>query len=327
MKYVYVLSSSEKDYYYEELLISAYSLRAQMRRAEIIVVTDDKTYDTLCGTREEIKRIVTQIIVKWYDSAISSKVRSRLMKTSLRSIIDGDFIFIDTDTVIVADLAELDSIDCDLAFVLDKHIHLSDYYAKEYHSYNAKVAGYRPAYKDCHYNSGVALVRDTPLVRKFYSTWNNLYLEGLKKGVDTDQCSLNETNCRFDGLIQELDGIWNVQLDTGMRYIHEGKIFHYLGYRPTHKEKKYKNTLPFLLCDSTYFDYVKCTGRLNADIISILNHPKSAFKDVQIIPEDCITYDIIASNHMKISKFMYVNSPLWQLVERMLEQLFKRRYK
>lgn len=327
MKYVYVIASSNEDYYYEELLISVFSLRMHMQKAEIVIVTDDKTYETFVGTREGIKSIVNQIIVKQYDSSISQKVRSRLMKTSLRNIIDGDFVFIDTDTVIVEELNEMNLLDYELAFVLDKHTHLSDYYAKKYHYYNAKVLGYQAAYNDCHFNSGVALVRDTPLVRSFYDTWNSLYIDGLKKGIDTDQCSLNETNCRFKGLIKELDGKWNVQLDTGLRYVYDGKIFHYLGYRPTHKEKKYKNTLPFLLCDSIYFDNVKKTGTINDDIIQVLYNSKRSFKNVQIIPDDCIMYDIMASNHMKITKFRYINSPFWGVQEKLMEMLFERRYK
>ena len=54
MKYVYVLTSTTADLYYEQALMSAYSLRKQMPDSEIIFLVDDKTELTFT---EENKRL------------------------------------------------------------------------------------------------------------------------------------------------------------------------------------------------------------------------------------------------------------------------------
>ena len=51
MKYVYVLVSSPDDLYYEQAVMSVYSLRRHMPDADIEVLVDNKTYESFHGNR------------------------------------------------------------------------------------------------------------------------------------------------------------------------------------------------------------------------------------------------------------------------------------
>ena len=51
MKYVYVLTSAPEDFYYEQALMSVYSLRKKMPDAKITVLTDDKTKNSFSGPK------------------------------------------------------------------------------------------------------------------------------------------------------------------------------------------------------------------------------------------------------------------------------------
>ena len=103
MKYVYVLTSSEKDYFYEQCLISVVSLKKYHPDSEIVIFTDDNTAAGLKGFRSGIKKYA-EIEVVACDAAYDQKVRSRLLKTSVRHLIKGDFLYIDLDTVIADSL-------------------------------------------------------------------------------------------------------------------------------------------------------------------------------------------------------------------------------
>lgn len=57
------LVSSKEDLYWEQCLISVMSARYQMPQAQIYLVCDDQTNDSLRGIREEIKQFITKLIV------------------------------------------------------------------------------------------------------------------------------------------------------------------------------------------------------------------------------------------------------------------------
>lgn len=93
-KLVYVLVSSKEDLYWEQCLISVMSARYQMPQAQIYLVCDDQTNDSLRGIREEIKQFITKLIVIPFDKNIEKLRRSRILKVTLRKIISGDFLYI-----------------------------------------------------------------------------------------------------------------------------------------------------------------------------------------------------------------------------------------
>lgn len=65
MKYVYVLTSTPKDLYYEQALMSAYSLRKHNPAAQLIVLVDNKTNASLTeeNKRTALKKYASQIIM------------------------------------------------------------------------------------------------------------------------------------------------------------------------------------------------------------------------------------------------------------------------
>lgn len=324
MKYVYVLTSSEEDYYCEECIVSMTSLIKTNPGAHIVLLIDDKTRKNLVGYRAEVEKLATEIIVQTFDETATQKIRSRLLKTSARQLVKGDFLFVDTDTVIAGSLDDISDFEGDLGMVLDQHVVVSKHCLYMYMSTNAKKMGYSIGYNNCHFNSGVMLVRDTAKCHDFFELWNVLYRETLLKGIDIDQLSLNEANCRLGGEIGELPGIWNMQVNCGVKYLAHAKIIHYLGFQPQNKQAKYFTTLPFELCNVRYFKEMRHEAGITQEIKQIIEDPKSAFTIAAIVPENCSTYRIIFSNHMRVLKFLYVEvKSLYNLFENIYGFLFK----
>ncbi len=328
MKYVYALASSEKDYYCEECIVSMSSLLKLNPTAHIVLLVDDKTQKKLTGARAVVESLASEVIVHSFGATIGQKARSRLLKTSSRQLVKGDFLFVDSDTIISDELEEMSGFECDLGMVLDKHVVASKHYMYMYMYTNAKKMGYSVGCNDCHFNSGVMLVRDTQKTYDFFRLWNKLYKETLLKGIDIDQLSLNETNCRMGGIVTELPGIWNVQVNCGVKYIAHAKIIHYLGFQPHNKQNKYFTSLPFELCNVRYFEEMKKRGSITKEIRQIIEDPKSAFSLAVIVPENCSTYKLIFSNHMRVLKFLYTDlKGIYNFFESIYGFLFRKIFK
>ena len=108
MKFVYVLTSTPKDLYYEQALMSVWSLRYHMPQAHIIVLVDNKTKDSFSEpNRSELQKLAEIISVDFEDT-VSNVERSRLIKTAIPDYVSGDFLYIDCDTIIADDLSGID---------------------------------------------------------------------------------------------------------------------------------------------------------------------------------------------------------------------------
>lgn len=230
-KLVYVLTCVEEGTYIEQALISAYSARYHNPEAHIVLIVDDKTNELLAGKRAEVLEYVTEKVVVEVPSDFNLMQASRWLKTSVRNIIDGDFLFVDCDTVITQSLKEIDQFKCEMGAVLDSNRVVSEYLQQD------KVEIYKKA-AVCewdltnieHYrNSGVMYVKDTASTRKFYSLWHQNYLHTRKFNVHIDQISLEKTSQEID-IVNDIDNIWNAIMYTRPKFIDNAKIIHFLSH-------------------------------------------------------------------------------------------------
>ena len=96
---VYVLVSSEKDVFLEELWVSAWSLRQYEPDVTVNVVVDEPTAKRVYSN-EDLMALITNVVVADVPEEYTPKERSREIKTRIRELIKGEFFYIDTDTVI-----------------------------------------------------------------------------------------------------------------------------------------------------------------------------------------------------------------------------------
>ena len=139
--------------------------------------------------------------------------KSRYIKTNLRTFIIGDFLYIDSDTVIVDSLDEIDKCPHDLAAVYDSNRPFpisktgatSDSYINSY----IRRLGWPSVIGYPNYNGGVIFSRDTQTSHRFYKRWFELWTECTKQGVNIDMAALCRANIENECCIKELPAIWN----------------------------------------------------------------------------------------------------------------------
>ncbi|MDR3001208.1 MAG: glycosyltransferase [Fibromonadaceae bacterium] len=307
MKYLYCLVSGLKDIYYEQAFISITSLRMHTPNAFVSLLTDKETMDSIQNRKIDIRKIVNEVVIENFESNVSNLKRSRILKTTMRNKIDGDFLYIDGDTIICQDLNEIWNLDFDLGAVLDGHTSLSlNVQTFSIIKPLKTTLNKKDFYNYPHYfNSGLLLVRDTKFNSDFFKKWNENYFLSDRKGISIDQPSLALTNYQLDFPIKELDGKWNVQVWNGANYLHNVKIMHYFASEGNEYEP-FSHSLPLRL---------KETGHLTEGDLSLIAKPQGFFgKAALIITGD--NYEIYRSNVSGFLRKLYKCKFLFKLIDK-----------
>lgn len=278
-KIVYVVTFNEANYYLEQTLMSVYSARLHNPTAEIYLVTDPVSASTIKGKREEIKKYLTDILVFDTPDGYNNMKKSRYFKTNLRNLIDGDYIFIDSDTVICRPLDEVDNLPESIYGVANRHASFFN------NPVNLAVKQFKTCGLDVkedfiYINSGVMYVKDNEFTRSFYKCWYKNWLESGSKGIFMDQTSLHMTEVEMGYKINELGGKWNCQIEGSfLNYLNNAYIIHYYAIDREGVKSLYN------LRDEKIYKEIQATGSLSKSLKNSLEHPYEEFSadDYRII--------------------------------------------
>ena len=283
VKFLYILVSKESDIYYEQTLVSILSLRHYNPDAFVTLLVDDKTDANLMGFRAEIKTLVNEYKVVSFDDKISGLARSRLLKTNMRNLLEGDFLYIDGDTAI-ADKLDLKVDDnCDVGAIADLHARENDKYHVKHkkNNKNKNILGFTLNLGDLFFNGGIIFARDNDNAKRFFDKWHELYQYCNTKGIFTDQISFNETNRLLGFPMKELPGEWNCQVREAYNHLYRvkiiypmlcaAKIIHFFGSGIDGKKE------PHPLMKKSFFEQIKAEQKVSDDALQVIYNAKTAF--------------------------------------------------
>lgn len=234
LKIVYDVISGEKDNYFEQAWASMFSLRHFNLDVHIVLLTDDLTARTIETTyRKKAKQLIDDIVVVSFDKQYSNKEKSRWIKTSMRHLVNGDFLFIDADTIVAGALDEsyFDSFPNFIGAVLDYNcssriVCHSGIFKIMYVNRLKSIYGIDYNEGTDVYNSGVLFVRDVPKAYDFFDAWHKNWLIANEKGVSLDQLPLVKTCQDMGNPIRSMSGIYNCQIKFSIQYFHKAIILH-----------------------------------------------------------------------------------------------------
>lgn len=229
-KIVYVVASHDDDIYMEQAIVSAWSACHYTSNCQIEMVCDQDTFATLeSGIRAQYKELFNKIHVREFQPEQSMKERSRWLKTTLREIIKGDYLYLDTDTVVCEDLSYVDDFTFDLGMVLDGNVELKQSIFNEWvisqmqEMYNINVSE-----ETQYFNSGVVFARDCQCTHSFYHLWNELWVSSLQHFHRLrDQQPLMRANIDMGYVIKEMSGDLNCQVLESIKHLHTAHVVHF----------------------------------------------------------------------------------------------------
>lgn len=233
-KLVYVLTCAPKATYIEQALMAVWSARHWNQDAHIVLIVDDKTDALLTGKRGEILKFISEkIVVPFENGTLTPMYRSRWIKTQVRQMIDGDFLFIDCDTICQRSLSEIDTVECEVGAVLESHLPVSEFCGplhRKAKELNATI-GVDVDAEQYYFSSGVLFVKDTMKTHKLFELWHKYWKEGNEKGLKIDQPSLAKANRETGHIIKQIPDSYNCILFTRPPFVHEAHILHISAYQ------------------------------------------------------------------------------------------------
>lgn len=298
IKYLYVLTSDETDYYLEQAFLSIASLKMRMPYAFVSLLIDDVTEKTLTDKRRNILDIVNELKSIEIDSKFNKKERSRWLKTSMRHHIEGDFLYIDCDTVICDILDDVVKLDVDLGAVLDSHVLLSNHIWEKGIRDNDKLLKFNDELTtDKFFNSGVIFCKDVQLCHNFFNEWHKLWIRSASITI-LDQPTFYRANLYCNNIIKEINGIWNCQIYAGgIMFLANAKIIHYFSSN--------KSNTAYIPADMLILQSIRELGTIDSTIKNILTSPKTSFQPNITLIFDLKTLLLINSVEFLIIKKIY----------------------
>ena len=270
MKYLYVLVGSKNGFYCEQTLVSMASLKNDQPDAFVTLLVDCLTDKGFISELERIKKYVNEYIVVPVEESVPAIARSRYIKTSMRKYVEGDFLYVDADTVWNAPVVETDFTH-DVMGVLDGHCLLAEHPLKKGIEEDFKKVNYNPDV-DKYVNGGVLFSKDSEVSKKFFDLWHKKWRETSSSGYFIDMPSLNYAVKQIGDLFALLPDVYNVQISRSWEYFFDAKIIHYFtGWQSDCFES------PYLFQKKCFWNEIKKVG-LSESILAAISRPQAAFE-------------------------------------------------
>lgn len=225
MKILYILVSSEKNFYYEQALISMMSAKYQMPNCSISLLTERETNGGLMDSRCLINEYISEKIVINLDTSLSPMQKSRWLKTSMRELVKEDFLYVDVDTVFAAPIDET-LFSEDIMGIPDGNCPLANHPMKWFIEDNLKKVRFGNTL-DYHINSGVLYFKDSPKAHAFCQQWHQRWKETCEKGIYIDQPALHQAIIDSGNALRILPDYMNAQFGRNINTLSKGVVLHY----------------------------------------------------------------------------------------------------
>jgi hypothetical protein len=226
----YVVTSGGLDIYSAMTRLSVASVRISNPDVHVAVVCDSVTNNALRLASDRLQHEVDEWIV--HNSEFQVPVaRNRDLKTRLRLLLDGPFLFVDSDTMIRKSILGVFSIKPAIAAALNNS---ADKYSSQIVAPNADIIqkmGWQIR-DDAYFNAGVVFYNDTPVARAFSRQWHMKWLESYNQtDCIIDQPAFNSSICDLNVHCEKLDAKYNSQVIENPLAAKDAILWHYFASR------------------------------------------------------------------------------------------------
>lgn len=225
-KVVYAVTSESQDFYSVLTRVSAAALRMSNPDVKIVVASDPQTYHALQSGSDPLLKEIDELI-RIETPPGESSFRNRWVKTKLRSAIEGKFLFLDSDTLVKADISEIFAIGADIAGAANHSARLYEeqIWVEDRKAFEAMGWDVHP---EIYINGGVIFYNDTDKACAFGEEWHKLWRSSFEKlNRYRDQPALNASLRSAQPELFILDNSYNAQFKVYPSAAKNAKILHY----------------------------------------------------------------------------------------------------
>lgn len=228
-KLVYVVVCKQSNIYFEQCFASAWSAKYHNPDLHIVVVMDSDSQKNIDPKAyKNFILLIDEEIIQEFDTNVTNIERSRWLKTNLRYLVKGDFIYIDSDTIISDSLSSLDTLTCSVGFVSDWNCNLNQNFSRFYYKKELKrMFNQEICMEGNYFNGGVFYAKDDEKAHQFLNTWHENWKYCQSRGYYRDQLSLLKTTQDLHHLVEEIDGTYNCQMAASLQYFPNAQILHF----------------------------------------------------------------------------------------------------
>lgn len=288
-KIVYTLVATTEETFFEEMWASIYSLRLYEPDRDVVVCCDELTANYI-RSYPKLVNMITEVVVVPVKEDYNKMQRSREIKTNLRELVKGNFLYVDGDTIFTGTLEGIDTLTCDVAAVPEFNVPLSKYYYRQ-----ACISRVKDSFDvdisdaERQHNGGVIYAADTPVAHELYRRWHeNWRYASEEKGRSADQPPLMKADKEMGYIVKELSGEYNCQLAMCVEHLFKAKIIHFIHFSilpvPNH---------PFL--NRSIYYKIKEAKEITPEVSDLIRNCKSAFVTPSAIV-DGDTVEFLLSN-------------------------------
>jgi hypothetical protein len=247
---------------------------ASLKRVEpdsfITLLVDNQT-DVDCKREiEKIRRYVSEYIIVPVEDGFPAIARSRYIKTSMRKYVEGDFLYVDADTVWNAPIEKSDFTH-DIMGVLDGHCLLANHPMKKGIEEDFRKVGFNPEVEK-YVNGGVLFSKDSDVSREFFDLWHETWRKTSAGRYFIDMPSLNYAIKQMGNSFALLPDSYNVQISRSWEYFPHAKLIHFFtGWRNDCFES------PYLFQKNSFWEEVQQNG-ISEPVYVAINNPLMSFE-------------------------------------------------
>jgi hypothetical protein len=227
LQIAYVLCTEQLDYCHT-LAASAALTRTAVPACKMVCVMDPKTFKLAKSGGIRLRDWVDQVVVVNTPHR-TPEMNSRYLKTTLRSHLSGDFLYLDVDAVIVDPRFFLSDLDCECMAASQNRDHIDhvgifpDHIGRRIYNPLGWNYPFLP-----YVNTGVTYCRDNARCHALYSRWHELWNEQVKRiGLHLDQPALNRALWESSSSLKLMAPEFNSPVDVGPEFETGAWIYHY----------------------------------------------------------------------------------------------------
>jgi hypothetical protein len=236
---VYALTTNGRDFYSATTRVSVEAIRISNPSLRVVVACDAVSGRALKSSCDPLLNEIDELVICDTPEG-NAGYRSRHVKTRLREIIDGPFLFLDSDTFVRGDVSPIFSLDADIAAACNNS---RDEFSEQVYEADAQIIALMKWQVGglVFLNSGVLFYNETPGARRFGSLWHQKWLDsaealtgglplppGLKlRKVHRDQPALHAALYEAQPRLSILPHKFNAQFKVTPRVVENAVIWHF----------------------------------------------------------------------------------------------------